>query len=211
MAWDEGRQRVALFGGNGDDGPVHDVWDWDGSAWTQHAPGPVPAPGGRHGMAYDRRHARFVLFGAASPPGASSMTDTWLYGALTPATNQPLGTACRGTSGLPILTTNDPVLGNPGFTLDLLSARPSSLCVFALSANPQTLALGGGCTLYLEEPLIPLPALSNGAGFATARLTLPLEVAWRGLPLYAQAVVADPLGPVFGLAFSAGRTLRVGD
>lgn len=137
--------------------------------------------------------------------------DTWIYGAYTPADAQPIGAGCAGSAGVPVLTSDRPRLGRERFALELRSARPLSACVFAWSTNPQSLAVGGGCTLYLAEPMIPVPAISNGAGFANAHISIPPVAAWRGLTLYAQAVVADPQGPVFGLAFSAGRRLVLGD
>lgn len=110
-----------------------------------------------------------------------------------------------------MLTSGHPFLGNAHFTLDLMRARAASICVFALSLRQQSLALGGGCTLYVADPLVPLGVVSNGAGFASVRFAIPPDPVLRGLTIYAQAVVVDPSGPVAGLAFSAGRRLISGD
>ena len=83
--------------------------------------------------------------------------------------------------------------------------------MFGLSAGTQTLPIGP-CTLYLKDPIVLLAAVSNRAGFAeTPSFALPIDLTLRGSSLYAQAFVADPQGPVLGLAFSAGRKLVLGD
>jgi hypothetical protein len=151
-------------------------------------------------MAYDLARQRIVFFGR----------ETWLYGPLTRTTAQPIGSACAGSNGPPLLTSTEPYLGNPAFRLELTSARAAAPCVFGLSAGTQSLPIGP-CTLYLTQ-ILPLVAVSNGAGFAsTPNLPLPLDITLRGATLYAQAFVVDPQGPVLGLAFSAGRKLVLGD
>ena len=60
-------------------------------------------------------------------------------------------------------------------------------------------------------PLVLLPQTTNGAGFSAVRLGVPDDPALLGGTFYAQAFVADPLGPAFGLALSEGRLLVVGD
>ncbi len=166
-----------------------------------------PEPCSQHAMAYDAARQRVVLFGGAAISAYHS--DTWHYGR--PATIQPLGTACSGSSNSPILTSNPPHLGHPGFGLELIGARPASPCVFGLSASRQDQPIPP-CTLYLGSPIVPLLAVTNWAGFARSqRFVLPLNTNLRGLTLYAQAFVADPQGPVSGLTFSAGLRLVLGD
>jgi hypothetical protein len=46
---------------------------------------------------------------------------------------------------------------------------------------------------------------------ADSLLPIPLDMALRGAAVYAQAFVADPQGPVLGLAFTAGRKLLLAD
>jgi hypothetical protein len=204
LAYDGARQRVVLFGGRFLFGPYYsDTWEWDGSNWTLRSPSTSPGARSGHAMAYDAARQRVVLFG---PSG-----DTWFLGNLARAATQTIGNACPGSNGPPVLTSNDPYLGNPGFGLDLLSARPSSACMFGLSAGTRTVPIGP-CTLHLLDPIVPMFAISNWAGFAEApRFALPLDVALRGAAAYAQAFVGDPQGPVFGLAFSAGLRLTLGD
>jgi hypothetical protein len=198
------RQRVVLFGGFGNLGPLSDTWEWDGSNWAQQAPARNPGPREYHAMAYDVARQRIVLF------GGSYYSDTWLFGPLIPAIAQPFGTACAGSRGLPVLTSNAPYLGNPAFALDLLAARPASPCVFGVSSGTQSLPIGP-CTLYLRDPILPSLAVTNWAGFAEApRVAIPIDIALRGVTLHAQALVVDPQA-VLGLAFSAGLRLVLGD
>jgi hypothetical protein len=160
-------------------------------------------------MAYDLARQRVVLFGGGHI--GKRFSDTWLFGRLTPAISQPFGKGCPGTSGPPVLTSNDPYLGSPAFRLVLASARESSICLFGLSPGTQTLPIGP-CTLYLSDPILLLPEPSNAAGFAqTVPIPLPLDIALRGAIVYAQTFVVDPQVPVFDLAFSAGLGLVLGD
>ena len=45
MAFDAGRGKVVLFGGNSPGGTLGDTWEWDGAAWTQA--NPLASPPGR--------------------------------------------------------------------------------------------------------------------------------------------------------------------
>jgi cysteine-rich repeat protein len=45
-AWDAARGRVVLFGGNNGAADFNDVWEWDGTAWTQVAATATAARGG---------------------------------------------------------------------------------------------------------------------------------------------------------------------
>jgi hypothetical protein len=205
MAYDFARQRVALFGGENFPKHLSDTWEWDGSGWTQL---PVAGPSGRyqHAMAYDGARQRLVVHG-----GIGGDHHTWVYGPLTPAASQPIGTACAGSNTRPVLGSRLPHLGNPAFALELVSARPSSACLFGLSLGTQSLPVGP-CTLHLTTPILTEVAATNWAGFAeTPRLALPLDITLRGTTLYAQAFIADPQGPVLGLSFSGGLKLVLGD
>jgi hypothetical protein len=67
MSYDEGRDRIVLFGGT--------TWEWDGSDWSQCTPALSPPPRGSHAMAYDARRARTVLFGGSQ--STTNLSDTW--------------------------------------------------------------------------------------------------------------------------------------
>jgi hypothetical protein len=207
MTYDFARQRTVLVVSIGSS--LSDVWEWDGSNWTVRPTPTGPIPRVHSAMTYDAARQRAVLYGGYSY-ASNAVGDTWTWGPLTRASTQPLGAGCPGTSGPPVLATNEPFLGNEAFTLDLLGARATSACLFGLARASQNLPVGGGCTLYLKDTVFPLFAVTNASGFATIKLSVPLDVSLRGATLYGQAMVVDPASPV-GLAFTAGRTLVLGD
>lgn len=198
LEYDTVRQRVVLHGGNA----VSDTWEWDGNNWLLVSPSGGPNPAVAPAAAYDSRRRQLV---------ALSGTMTWTFGFAAPAGATSFGSACAGSAGLPALGSNEPYFDNPRFVLDLLSARPSSACAFALASSSQSLPIGGGCTLYVKDPILPVLAATNAFGFATTSFAVPWDPALRGVAVYAQAFVADPRGPVLGLALSAGRRLLLGD
>jgi hypothetical protein len=53
MAFDSGRGVVALYGGQGDEGPLGDVWEWNGSSWTAPPVVGGPEANAGSGAAYD--------------------------------------------------------------------------------------------------------------------------------------------------------------
>ena len=60
-------------------------------------------------------------------------------------------------------------------------------------------------------PIVWLLQPSNLLGFASVTVPIPLDPLLRGTLLYSQAFIVDPQGPVFGLAFTNGCRLVVGD
>jgi len=82
MVWDEATQSTLMFGGLTPGGVfVNDLWQWDGSRWTEFVVGSGvrPAPRGAFAMAYDRVRGRVVVYGGASDPvmGVPLFDDTW--------------------------------------------------------------------------------------------------------------------------------------
>lgn len=71
LVYDDARQRVLMFGGEGPDGPLGDLWAWDGETWEERqsqdpeADG-EPRPRRDHALAYDPARDRVVLFGGGS-------------------------------------------------------------------------------------------------------------------------------------------------
>jgi hypothetical protein len=111
------------------------------------------------------------------------------------------------------MTAEVPWLGNQSFSVDLLAANASAPCVLGLAASPGNVAIGGGCTLWLDpqQLITSLLAAANTSGSASAQFAVPADPALRGQPFFAQWFVLDPQGPVLGLAFSAGRAFVLGD
>jgi hypothetical protein len=80
MVYDSRRGRVVLYGGFLE-GSTYDLslWEWDGASWEEH-PADASAPGSRpgHGMAYDTRRGRVVIFGGFNVSCPNSLcSDTW--------------------------------------------------------------------------------------------------------------------------------------
>jgi hypothetical protein len=83
MVYDEGRQRVILFGGlTVISGAFDDTWVYDGQTWTEVAIWPRPPARWDLGLAYDLLNHRTVLFGGTDWDLAFRwFGDTWHYGA----------------------------------------------------------------------------------------------------------------------------------
>ena len=192
LIYDTARQRIVFYGQG-------ETWEWDGSNWSKRLT--VTNPSGTDGSAYDIARDRIVTVGDV----------TYLHGPITRAGGQEVGVGCAGTNGIPLLTSNAPFLGSTRFDLDLVSARPSSGCSFFLADQQQNLALGAGCSVYVNGVIAALPVTTNAGGFATIRLAVPFEQSLRGVALYGQVVVLDPLGALGGFAFTGGRRLSIGD
>ncbi len=77
MTYDVKRQRVVLFGGNDEDGPLNDTWEWDGNHWNQVTTAHTPDSRRGHGMTYDSRREKVVLFGGEL--GSDFSSETWEY------------------------------------------------------------------------------------------------------------------------------------
>jgi hypothetical protein len=218
MTYDAARQRVVLFGGGRD--PDHwplsyptffgDTWDWDGVSWTPVGSTAAPSPRYGHAMVFDATLGRCMLFGGeAGALGSNPQSDTWYFGALAAAGTTPSGIGCASGSA-PALAAGLPFLGNAAFAIDLLGARGVAPCMFGFAPAPQSLAIGSGCTLYLAAPIVAAFAVTDAAGFASARATLPPDPHLRGAVLHVQALVLDPPAPL-GVAFTGRLTVSLGD
>jgi Concanavalin A-like lectin/glucanases superfamily/CARDB/NHL repeat/Galactose oxidase, central domain len=83
MTYDEGRQRIVLFGGlTGVTDGFNDTWEYDGQTWTQVRALHGPSARWDAGLAYDVLNRRTVLFGGMYWDGGFGWwDDTWHYGA----------------------------------------------------------------------------------------------------------------------------------
>ena len=85
MVFDEGRQRIVLFGGWNGASMLNDVWEWDGAAWTPvHATSPAPEGRAYPGLAYDAARHQIVLYGgqrSTQDCQQPQFTDTWTLSA----------------------------------------------------------------------------------------------------------------------------------
>lgn len=74
MAYDEARQNIVLFGGDGRGSPLRDTWIWDGASWKEARPKSQPAARWGHTLAYDPTRKTVLMFGGF---GAEPLKDTW--------------------------------------------------------------------------------------------------------------------------------------
>lgn len=160
----------------------------------------------RHAMAYDPLRDRTVVLNNTIVGG---QPDTLFYGALTPATAQSFGTGCSSGATPPRLQSTRPLLGFPGMRMSVADAPAQAAGVIGLSLGNQSLALGSGCTLYLDNLLVTLPFVTTAAGTTFAHLQLAEAPELRGLQVFTQTAVVDQ-SPI-GLAFTAGLRLTLGD
>lgn len=76
MVFDEARQRVVLFGGEGPNlAPLGDTWEYDGTSWIQRFPANTPGARALCGIAYDSARHRTIVFGGRD--GSGERNDTW--------------------------------------------------------------------------------------------------------------------------------------
>ncbi len=214
MVYDVDARRTVLFGGEDLHGNAvsTDTWEWDGSDWSRVVTAVTPEGRSRHAMIYDPVEHRVLSFGGGQRGLGQAFADTWVFGTFTPPSTSSAGVGCGGPGGPPVLSSNEPYVGNPGLRLRLASTRAWSPCVFVFSATADQLALGGGCTLYVAPPWVVVDATTDASGFAeTPPIHVPNDLSLRGLSLHSQAAVLDPPAPVLDLAFSARRTLVIGD
>lgn len=82
LAFDARRQRTVLFGGSGAEGVLDDLWEWNGSAWTERTrDASWPERRFAHVTAYTAEPSAVVMFGGSKTAvGGQRLTDeTWLW------------------------------------------------------------------------------------------------------------------------------------
>ncbi|MEM7201306.1 MAG: ELWxxDGT repeat protein [Planctomycetota bacterium] len=190
-----------LFGAG--TGTGEELWVTDGTAAGTRPVGDL-APGGRSSepgpfiTAGDR-----VYFGALDSLLGRELFSVPLS-VLGAAHVEALGRGCAAAGEPRLDASGLPVVANPGFALQLSTARPSAAAALLLAAA----AAPGSCTLMLTAPVVALPAQTGASGAALIPLPVPPIPALRGSSLYAQGMIANPGGPLAGLV-DVTHALRV--
>lgn len=211
MAYDSRNQQIILYGGFAFPQLLSDAWSWNGITWTQITTATKGILRTGHAMAYDTDRHCAVVYGGVANTLATWSSDTWVLGLPRSASSQPFGTACLGNAGSRCgITSNEPYLGNDRLSIELLSDASRVPCVFGLSPTTQNLSLGGGCSLYLNNPFLTIFGNTSATGNAAVEFSIPFDPSLRGGVAYAQAAFVDPLSPVLGLAFTQGLALTFG-
>lgn len=196
MAWDPNRQRTVLYVGN-------ELWEFDGSDWIRRLSTVAIPPANGNAMVFDVVHNSMLVVGDDH--------STRLIGDVAAPQLIVLGTGCNGTNDPPILNAPMPHLGDPDFVVALDHAPATAPMLFALSPTQATLPLGNGCTWFLGFHLLLAPATTSSLGHADFAVSIPFDLALRGLDVHMQAAVLDTPLPPIGLALSSALTLRLGD
>lgn len=77
-AYDSARNVSVLFGGRPSLASTNDVYEWNGTSWTQRFPGTRPSNRNRAAMAFDEARGVCLIFGG-SPVFGSFLNDTWTW------------------------------------------------------------------------------------------------------------------------------------
>ena len=104
------------------------------------------------------------------------------------------------------------MLGNANFAADLDNALPNTVATCLLSLAPSAFALDG-CRVLIGLPYTNLPLLvTDATGRGRTPVPIPANPTFVGAQLFAQYLVFDPNGPLFGdFALSEGLYLRLGN
>jgi hypothetical protein len=216
--------RMLLFGGiNSLTGFQHEVWQWDGTTWTNRWLGnaTTSTPQGRflHAMVHDTRRGRSLMFGGG--PAIGFFDDTWELAVAAPAAGTAYGSGCAGSAGQPVLgpaAWQLPWVGEP-FTVEV-RPTPAATVGVILTGMSRTSWLGlvlpldlsgagmPGCALLASGQLVG--ALSIQAGVGAHALTVPRDGSLVGTSFFQQAVIADAAANAAGLIVSNGLGGRFG-
>ena len=205
MVYHRDDDRIVLVGGRTGSGfmGLDDIWEWDGTTWTEQSRPIEPSEPYWPAMAYDAARERTVLALASR---------TWTYGNSVAAQALPIGSPCSGTAGTPHLEGRGrPWLGNAAFGVDVASLRPAAPVAVLLASTPGNLPLGGGCTLYVDPSAVAVGVSANSVGLAQLGLPIPNLPGLMGVTFHVQAVAHDPAGAFLGLAFTRGLNGVVGE
>ena len=131
MVYDSARQKVLLFGGTdgsetGGNLGLNDLWEWDGSQWTQLSPPGRPPPRYDPGFAYDSSRRQAVLFGGLRriSGGLIDLNDTWLLDPQSVWVHFAYTGVENGTFSMPFNTVVEGVSAAP--TGGVVRIKPSS-------------------------------------------------------------------------------------
>lgn len=201
VVWNGQLGRVAVVTGYG---AIH---TWDGTQWQAvgvHAPiGERPHPAA---LAWHGGRGRVVSYSS----GVSNHT-LWNLSPDAPLA-ETYGDPCPGgtTQDCDLLALGLPWLGNQRLVFDLRGAASNTYGAVLFGLSSGNTAIGGGCRLLVDMPILGQLAWMGPGGTTPLRATMPNSTAYTGLQLFAQGFVLDGLGPANGVGVSRGLRLRLG-
>ncbi|MFY9344665.1 MAG: hypothetical protein WAT39_19385 [Planctomycetota bacterium] len=213
LDYDGATQRVVLFGGADAAASwshFDDLWQWDGTAWTQRVLAHAPTPREGHGLVFDPLRQQLLVIGGfrTFPPTAyAPAADVIALDSNAPLALANLGPGCSGTAGVPRLLFGAPRPGAEVFAAELHWTQAATPTLFGFSFGSGAIALGAGCTQYLAGQDQLMLALGNAAGIATVTTSIPLTL--QGFTFAGQGAVLDATNAL-GVSLTDGWSITVG-
>jgi hypothetical protein len=93
-----------------------------------------------------------------------------------------------------------PVVGNGDFQLGVQGLAPSGVFLLGVDSGNTTLSWLNGCLVWLGPNTSWTVLAGDAAGFRAVPWPVPANPALRGVRLFAQALVVEPGGPLYGIA-----------
>ncbi|MEZ5963590.1 MAG: kelch repeat-containing protein [Planctomycetota bacterium] len=208
LTYDPVRDRVVLFGGTTTGGTLANVWEFDGTDWTNRgASGPVSRTG--CALTFVPALGKSYLFGGFQ---TTQLGDTWDYQTDDVAQYTLTGAGCAGSNGVPMLVSDELPWTQGTFPLQLQSLPTNAPALLILGSTQTQIPLAAfgapGCSL-LASLDVQLPMATSG-NTATLGLPIPNVNALGGAAIYLQGVVVDPPANALDLVFSARGVATIG-
>jgi hypothetical protein len=222
MTFDVARGVMVLTGGRSAPiaAPLEDVWEWDGTAWTQRMPMTRPVARAGAGIAFVPWLDGCLVFGGQERTGHPDDAG-FVYRPVDPAAVVAYGSSCPGTLGELGVTVPSGAWPYLGRTLELevapvqpgrwawfnfgISDRSAAGLPLPLDLSPIGMT---GCRLLAS---IEASALVTASGVSVGfRLPIPVQPALVGGEWFAQVLTVDSAANAVGLISSHGVKLRIG-
>jgi Galactose oxidase, central domain len=197
MAFDLRRVRMVMTGGLTARGYPAETWEFDGTNWFQITTKLTPPGRWLNAMSHDLIRGQTMFFS-----GTNYKKETFVYFTVSPAKFQTFGAGCRGSAGVPALSSNKtmPWIGET-FTLQVSNVpRATGSVIFLLGLSNTTWGRTrlpwnmaslymGKCNLHVSPDLL-IGAWSLG-GVARFRYRIPPFPGLLGGRVFSQAIVPD--------------------
>lgn len=185
------RRKVVMVGGRSPT-PLTDAYEWDGSQWSQ-----IPSP-----LAAGESALRVNNGGLLT---TSQLTD-WPTGVVNFGSGCALGLAPQ------LASVQQPRLGTVDFALVTSTLAGPAPTLLAVGFAPQSLPLGGGCALLVDQVVATVTGVASASGELRVPLPIPNDRSLAGVQLRAQSAVIDPPRSAFGgLTLTGGLQVVIGD
>ncbi|MBM4063600.1 MAG: hypothetical protein FJ265_21245 [Planctomycetes bacterium] len=129
-----------------------------------------------------------------------------------PAALATVGYGCARNAAPSLTAVQEPRLGQNDFALLASTRAGNAPVLLVLGLATQSLPLGGGCALLVDQPVASLFGMAAASGEFRHALLIPNATGFAGLVLHAQAAVVDPPASTLGtITLTAGLRITIGD